>query len=146
VKKAQMSMPLAVTKGHGTGNDFVLFADPDGALELTGDQYRFLADRHRGLGADGIIRAVHTVASPEVAHLLEQEPAAQWFMDYRNADGSLAEMCGNGVRVFCRIPAGTAIGCPGGGEHVSDYDSSGHCGCHTQCAWHLSSGYGAVAF
>ena len=100
MKKAQMSMPLAVTKGHGTGNDFVLFADPDGALELTGDQYRFLADRHRGLGADGIIRAVHTVASPEVAHLLEQEPAAQWFMDYRNADGSLAEMCGNGVRVF----------------------------------------------
>jgi diaminopimelate epimerase len=91
---------LAVTKGHGTGNDFVLFADPDGSGEPTDVQFRFLADRHVGLGADGVIRAVLTKSSPEVVHLLTEEPDAKWFMDYRNADGSKAEMCGNGVRVF----------------------------------------------
>ena len=91
---------LAVTKGHGTGNDFVLFADPDGSGEPTDAQFRFLADRHVGLDADGVIRAVLTKSSPEVADLLKEEPDAEWFMDYRNADGSKAEMCGNGVRVF----------------------------------------------
>lgn len=91
---------LTVTKGHGTGNDFVLFSDPDGQVELTGDQISFLADRHRGVGGDGVIRAVRTEAASEVSHLLDAEPEAHWFMDYRNADGSRAEMCGNGVRVF----------------------------------------------
>lgn len=91
---------LLVTKGHGTANDFVLFSDPDNSLDLGPADYRSLADRHRGVGGDGVIRAVHTARSPEVAHLVALEPAAQWFMDYRNADGSTAEMCGNGVRVF----------------------------------------------
>jgi diaminopimelate epimerase len=100
VKATAQPRSLAVTKGHGTGNDFVLFSDPDGSLEPTTEQFRFLADRHRGVGADGVIRAVRTVASPEVSALLEAEPEAEWFMDYRNADGSSAEMCGNGVRVF----------------------------------------------
>ena len=91
---------VAVTKGHGTGNDFVLVLDPDDELGLTTEDYRFLADRHRGVGGDGVIRVAHTSSSPEVAHLLEQEPEATWFMDYRNNDGSLSEMCGNGIRVF----------------------------------------------
>ena len=92
--------PLLVTKGHGTGNDFVLFSDPENERGLRTEDYRFLADRHLGVGGDGVIRAASTAASPEVAGLLEQEPDAHWFMDYRNNDGSLAEMCGNGIRVF----------------------------------------------
>jgi len=89
-----------VTKGHGTANDFVLLTDPEGALGLETRHYQALANRHTGVGADGVIRAAHTASEPEVAGLLDQEPAAIWFMDYRNADGSLAEMCGNGIRVF----------------------------------------------
>jgi diaminopimelate epimerase len=99
---AQSSLTITVTKGHGTANDFVLFQDPEDALNLSPAQYRQLADRHRGVGGDGVIRVTRTAATPEVAHLLEVEPEAQWFMDYRNADGSLAEMCGNGIRVMAR--------------------------------------------
>ena len=77
---------MRVTKGHGTGNDFVLIDDRDGALEMGPDLVRALADRHTGVGGDGVIRVA-------------PDPAG-WFMDYRNADGSPAEMCGNGVRVF----------------------------------------------
>lgn len=91
---------LAVTKGHGTGNDFVVFADPTGQWDVTPEQVRALTNRHTGVGGDGILRAAKTADSPEVSQLLETEPAAEWFMDYRNADGSLAEMCGNGIRVF----------------------------------------------
>ncbi|WP_449408109.1 diaminopimelate epimerase [Microbacterium maritypicum] len=91
---------VAFTKGHGTGNDFVIIADPDGALELTADQVAALCDRHFGIGADGILRVVRSTAIAEGAASLAEEPAAEWFMDYRNADGSIAEMCGNGVRVF----------------------------------------------
>jgi diaminopimelate epimerase len=91
---------LEVTKGHGTANDFVLFSDPDNTRDLGESGFRQLADRHRGIGSDGVIRAVKTANSAEVAQLLDQEPAAMWFMDYRNADGTQAEMCGNGVRVF----------------------------------------------
>jgi diaminopimelate epimerase len=91
---------LHFTKGHGTGNDFVLFADPDGALTLTGEQLAGLADRHFGVGADGTIRAVRSRSLPEGAEALAEDPGAEWFMDYHNADGSPAEMCGNGIRVF----------------------------------------------
>lgn len=91
---------LVVTKGHGTANDFVLFTDPEDGLGLTTEHYQRLADRNTGVGGDGVIRAAHTASSPEVRHLLGEEPRATWFMDYRNADGSVAEMCGNGVRVF----------------------------------------------
>ena len=97
---AQSSLTITVTKGHGTANDFVLFRDPEDAFDLSPAQYRQLADRHRGVGGDGVIRAAHTASSREVSHLLEVEPEAQWFMDYRNADGSVSEMCGNGIRVF----------------------------------------------
>jgi diaminopimelate epimerase len=90
---------LRVLKGHGTGNDFVLVPDPDAAVELTPTQVRALADRRFGIGADGILRVVPTAMSTEVA---DQAGDARWFMDYRNGDGSVAEMCGNGARVFAR--------------------------------------------
>ena len=87
------------TKGHGTGNDFVILLDPDGSLELTPTLVAALCDRHRGIGADGVLRVVRSAKHPEGAgHAAD----AEWFMDYWNADGSLAEMCGNGVRVFTR--------------------------------------------
>lgn len=95
-----MSIEIAFTKGHGTGNDFVLFADPDGAIELAAAQLASLADRHFGVGADGVIRAVRSARLPEGAAALSEDPAAEWFMDYHNADGSPAEMCGNGIRVY----------------------------------------------
>ncbi|GAA2836963.1 diaminopimelate epimerase [Leucobacter komagatae] len=91
---------LAFTKGHGTGNDFVLFTDPDGEVDLTPERVRFLCDRRFGIGADGVIRAVRSRSIPEGAAILETEPEAEWFMDYWNADGTVAEMCGNGVRVY----------------------------------------------
>ena len=90
------------TKGHGTGNDFVLILDELGELELDQTLVAKLCDRHFGIGADGLIRVVKSSAILEGAKILAEEPAAEWFMDYRNADGSVAEMCGNGVRVFAR--------------------------------------------
>ncbi len=87
-------------KGHGTGNDFVLLADPEGTVALEADQVAALADRHQGIGADGVIRAVPSQHLSEGQALLAEHPDAEWFMDYRNADGSVSEMCGNGVRVF----------------------------------------------
>jgi diaminopimelate epimerase len=95
-----VSTALHFTKGHGTGNDFVLFADPDGAIELDADALAGVADRHFGVGADGVIRAVRSSKLAVGADALAENPAAEWFMDYHNADGSPAEMCGNGIRVF----------------------------------------------
>lgn len=91
---------MRFAKGHGTGNDFILIADPDGARELSAEHIASLCDRHRGIGGDGFIRAIHSNALPEGTAILEEHPGAEWFMDYYNADGSLSEMCGNGVRVF----------------------------------------------
>lgn len=88
------------TKGHGTGNDFVLFSDPDGRVNLGADALAALADRHFGVGGDGVIRAVRSQNLPEGADSLAEDPTAEWFMDYHNADGSSAEMCGNGIRVY----------------------------------------------
>jgi len=92
-----MTRERTFVKGHGTGNDFLLYADPDGEAPITDADVVALADRHTGIGADGVIRAVRTAAVPEVA---DQVGAAEWFMDYRNADGSIATMCGNGLRVY----------------------------------------------
>lgn len=94
-------MTLQFTKGHGTGNDFVLVLDQVGQLDLSEAEIRRICDRNFGIGADGLIIARPTDGS-EVSSLLEEEPAAKWFMDYRNRDGSKAEMCGNGIRVFAR--------------------------------------------
>ena len=95
-----MSIDIAFTKGHGTGNDFVLFTDPDGEIELDTAQLAALADRHFGVGGDGVIRAVRSARLPEGTAALAEDAAAEWFMDYHNADGSPAEMCGNGIRVY----------------------------------------------
>ncbi len=107
----------AFAKGHGTENDFVILVDHADDRPLTDDLVRWICDRRAGIGADGILRAVvgrHVPAwdgDPDV-----------WFMDYRNADGSLAEMCGNGIRVLVRylvdeglvsgpvVPVGTRAG------------------------------------
>ncbi|MEY3274179.1 MAG: hypothetical protein RLZZ279_311 [Actinomycetota bacterium] len=91
------------TKGHGTGNDFVLVLDADAELKLSQKQIAKICDRNFGVGADGLIRVVRTKNSPEVSHLLKDAPEAEWFMDYYNADGTTAEMCGNGSRVFARF-------------------------------------------
>jgi len=90
------------TKGHGTGNDFVLFLDAEGKTQLTPHQIAKLCDRHFGVGADGVIRVVKSANLEDGAAVLKEEPNAIWFMDYYNSDGSVAEMCGNGARVFAR--------------------------------------------
>ncbi|MDR2253092.1 MAG: diaminopimelate epimerase [Bifidobacteriaceae bacterium] len=98
---AALPTGLAFTKGHGTGNDFVLYSDPTGEFPLTAELARALADRRRGVGGDGVIRAVRSAALADVpTAAAAAEAGAEWFMDYRNSDGSLAEMCGNGIRVF----------------------------------------------
>ncbi|MDT3397060.1 diaminopimelate epimerase [Streptomyces sp. B1866] len=90
---------LPFLKGHGTENDFVIVPDPDGALTLSAPAVARICDRRAGVGGDGLIRVVRSAAHPEARHLAAEAP---WFMDYRNSDGSVAEMCGNGVRVFAR--------------------------------------------
>ena len=92
-------MELTYLKGHGTENDFLVLPDLDGTLTLTPELVARLCDRRAGLGADGVLRVVPSELEPEAAGSAEQ---ARWFMDYRNADGSIAEMCGNGVRVYAR--------------------------------------------
>ena len=87
-----MSYPFL--KGHGTQNDFVVLPDPDGSVhgnadgDMDAERVRALCDRRAGIGADGVLRAVRQ--------------GERWFMDYRNSDGSVSEMCGNGIRVFAR--------------------------------------------
>jgi len=105
-------------KGHGTENDFVLLPDPDGTLEVTPSQVRAICDRHAGLGADGVIRVAGG--------------AAGFVMDYRNADGSLAEMCGNRARLFARYlvdagwaPAGRLAFETRGGTRTADVPVTG---------------------
>jgi diaminopimelate epimerase len=118
---------LAFVKGHGTGNDFVIVPDLDGRRDLTAEQVRWLCDRHRGIGADGVLRVVRTDAVTEFADLAG---VAEYFMDYRNADGSTAEMCGNGARVFVRyldaagLIDGTevVIGTRGGLRHATVHE------------------------
>lgn len=87
-------------KGHGTGNDFIVLPDIDAQTALSDEAVSALCDRHFGIGANGILRVVPTAAVAEVRHLA---PDAPWFMDYRNADGSTSQMCGNGIRVFARF-------------------------------------------
>ncbi|CAN5165821.1 hypothetical protein BH11ACT2_BH11ACT2_04620 [soil metagenome] len=84
-----MSTTLNFTKGHGTGKDFVLFANPDGQIDLTAAQLAAIADRHFGVGADGILRAVRSRSLPDGAAALAEDADAEWFMDYHNSDGSV---------------------------------------------------------
>lgn len=94
-----MSTRIAFLKGHGTENDFVIIPDPDNAVALSPAAVAALCDRRAGIGGDGLLHVVRSAAYPEARHLAAE---AEWFMDYRNGDGSVAEMCGNGVRVFAR--------------------------------------------
>ncbi|MFE3056789.1 diaminopimelate epimerase [Nocardia sp. NPDC059239] len=103
---------IEFSKGHGTQNDFVVLPDPDAWLELTPSRVATLCDRQRGLGADGVLRVARAGALIEtgvLAGLPEGVSAGDWFMDYRNADGSIAEMCGNGVRVFAHYLVATGM-------------------------------------
>lgn len=137
-----MSTPF--TLGHGTGNDFVLLDDHDGALDARPVEAggapdgatwgpamaAALAHRRTGLGADGVLRVVRSAALAEGRALLETSPGATWFMDHRNADGTTAEMCGNGVRVLAahlvaaglvgadEMAAGVVVGTRGGARTV----------------------------
>lgn len=92
-------MAVAFLKGHGTENDFVLLPDLDDRLDLTPGQVAAICDRRAGVGGDGVLRVVR-----------DRSGKADWFMDHRNADGSLAQMCGNGIRLFARylVDAGLA--------------------------------------
>ncbi|MFE5873284.1 diaminopimelate epimerase [Streptomyces roseifaciens] len=90
---------IAFLKGHGTENDFVIIPDHDGRIELSPAAVARLCDRRAGIGADGVLRVVRSAAHTEARAMAGE---AEWFMDYRNSDGSIAEMCGNGVRVFAR--------------------------------------------
>ncbi|MCD6639921.1 MAG: diaminopimelate epimerase [Nocardioides sp.] len=87
-------MTYRFLKGHGTENDFVVLPDADGTIhgDLSDERVRALCDRRAGIGGDGVLRAV-------------RGDGGRWFMDYRNSDGSVGEMCGNGVRVFARFLA-----------------------------------------
>jgi diaminopimelate epimerase len=97
---------MRLVKGHGTENDFLVLPDLDGAIDLRPDLVRALCDRHAGLGADGILRVVRSENDPESKEMAGEAP---FFMDYRNADGSVAEMCGNGIRVFLRYLIATGL-------------------------------------
>jgi diaminopimelate epimerase len=104
---AERTQALRWVKGHGTGNDFLLLPDAD---PLPDALVRALCDRHAGLGADGVLRVAAAADDPEAAPMAG---AARWFMDYRNADGSAAEMCGNGIRVFARYLVDAGLAEPG---------------------------------
>ena len=79
---------IQATYGHGTNNDFVLVFDEENKLTFSADQIKRICDRKDGIGSDGFIKIV--------------KKDGAWFMDYSNADGSVAEMCGNGIRVMAR--------------------------------------------
>ncbi|MFJ2257405.1 diaminopimelate epimerase [Streptomyces sp. NPDC087844] len=94
-----MSTRIAFLKGHGTENDFVIVPDPENTIDLPPATAAALCDRRAGIGGDGLLHVVRSAAHPEARSMAAE---AEWFMDYRNGDGSIAEMCGNGVRVFAR--------------------------------------------
>ncbi len=103
---------IEFSKGHGTQNDFVVLPDLEVRLDLTADRVAALCDRQRGLGADGVLRVAEAgalLAAGVLEALPEGVGADDWFMDYRNGDGSIAEMCGNGVRVFAHYLNATGL-------------------------------------
>lgn len=98
---------ISFAKGHGTKNDFVLVPALDGTPMLSAEDTAFLADRRAGVGGDGVIRVVPIEHAPD--EIRETAGDARWFMDYRNQDGSIGEMCGNGTRVFARYLVDNAL-------------------------------------
>lgn len=132
-----------VLQGHGTENDFVVLPDPDGAVwpeaRLDAALARRLCDRRAGLGGDGVLRVVRSRHVPDAAAVLgEALPQCEWFMDHRNADGSHAEMCGNGIRLFVHVllaeglldpaaaRAGVLVGTRGGPRRVGARPDGGY--------------------
>ena len=124
-----------VLRGHGTENDFVVLPDPDGHVwpesRLDAAMVRRLCDRRAGLGGDGVLRVVRTTHVPDAPEVLgDALDSCEWFMDHRNADGSHAEMCGNGIRLFLHVlvteglldrstcEAGVLVGTRGGPRRV----------------------------
>jgi diaminopimelate epimerase len=132
-----------VLLGHGTENDFVVLPDPDGTVwpeaRLDAAVVRRLCDRRAGLGGDGVLRVVRSVHVPDAPDVLGAElDACTWFMDHRNADGSHAEMCGNGIRLFLHVlvaeglldrdecVAGVLVGTRGGPRRVGATPGGGY--------------------
>jgi len=105
-----MDRMIRFTKGHGTENDFVIVEDAEAGFDPDAAWVAAVCDRRAGIGADGLLRVVPTKA---MAGFEQDAAAAPWFMDYRNADGSIAEMCGNGVRVFARYLLTRGLARPG---------------------------------
>ncbi|GAB2551605.1 diaminopimelate epimerase [Nocardia heshunensis] len=132
---------IEFSKGHGTQNDFVVLPDPDAWLELTESRVAALCDRQRGLGADGVLRVARAGALIEtgvLGALPEGVSAADWFMDYRNADGSIAEMCGNGVRVFAHYLVATGL------EQQSEFVVGSRAGARPVIVHHADPVHGEV--
>jgi diaminopimelate epimerase len=94
-----MAARIPFVKGHGTQNDFVLLPDADDRLALDAATVQAICHRRAGIGADGVLRVVRADTG--------------WFMDYRNADGSIVETCGNGIRVFARYLVDAGLARPG---------------------------------
>ena len=90
-------------KGHATLNDFLMLVDPSCEVAVSGADIAAVCDRHGGIGADGFVRVVRTTALPGAGAFAASVPEAEWFMDYYNADGSVAEMCGNATRLFAHV-------------------------------------------
>jgi diaminopimelate epimerase len=124
-----------VLRGHGTENDFVVLPDPHGGVwpesRLDEAMVRRLCDRRAGPGGDGVLRVVRSAHVPDAPDVLgEALGRCEWFMDHRNADGSHAEMCGNGIRLFLHVlvseglldraacEAGVLVGTRGGPRRV----------------------------
>ncbi len=124
-----------VLVGHGTENDFVVLPDPDGTVwpddRLDAAMARRLCERRAGVGGDGVLRVVRSVHVPDAPRALGADlDRCEWFMDHRNADGSHAEMCGNGIRLFLHVlvteglldraacEAGVLVGTRGGPRRV----------------------------
>jgi len=95
-----MTRALKITKGHATGNRFVIFSDPVSVIDLSVVEYASLTHRHGDAGIDGVIRAIRSEQIPEGCSILEADTDAEWFMDHRKSDGSTAAVCGNALRVF----------------------------------------------
>jgi diaminopimelate epimerase len=132
-----------VLLGHGTENDFVVLPDPDGTVwpedRLDAAMVRRLCDRRAGLGGDGVLRVVRSAHVPDAAAVLGKDlDSCEWFMDHRNADGSHAEMCGNGIRLFLHVlvseglldrgscEAGVVVGTRGGPRRVGATPDGGY--------------------
>ena len=90
-------------KGHATLNDFLMLVDPSCEVAVSGADIAAVCDRRNGIGADGFVRIVRTTSLPGAGAFAAAVPEAEWFMDYYNADGSVAEMCGNATRLFAHV-------------------------------------------